>query len=118
MSSATTTSESVVAHPVGTLSFRANCRLQERAARTLLHLVCSEDGSAVVVLVTNAGAKVQLVILLSTSSDLAAHLLSATVDMDHIVVLAVENIVAEVGSIALREAGLAQRRLQRRLVAA
>jgi hypothetical protein len=118
MSSTSTASKSVVSHPVGTLSFRTDCRLQECTARTLLNLVCSEDGSSIVVLVANARANVHFVVLLSASSDLTTHLLSATINMNDIVVLAIENIVAEVSSLALREAGLAQRRLQRRLLAA
>jgi hypothetical protein len=118
LGSAATASESVVSHPVGTLRFGTDCRLQESAARALLNLIRGKDGSSVVVLVANARAKVQLVVLLSASSDLATHLLSATINVNHIVVLTIKNVVAEVGSLALREASLAQRRLQRRLVAA
>jgi hypothetical protein len=118
MSAASTTSESVVSHPVGTLSLGTDCRLQESAARALLNLVRGKDGSSIIVLVANARAKVQLVILLSASSDLATHLLSAAIDVNDMVVLAIKNVVAEMGSLALREASLAQRRLQRRLVTA
>jgi hypothetical protein len=117
-STATTASEAGITEPVGALSFRADRRVQPGTIGTLFHLVRGEDWRAFALFVEEATlgrcvasvrTKIQLVVLLTTSSDLGASRIATAVDMDDVVFFAVEVIILEMGDIAVRNAALSER---------
>jgi hypothetical protein len=102
----------------GRLLGRTHSWMQPGAVGTLLHLVRGEDWRALALFVEEAAlgwcvarvrTKIQLVILLTTSSDLGTSRVATAVDVDDIVFSAVEVVILEVGDVAMGNAALSER---------